>query len=787
MDFLPSLYSKLEFNTIIERISRYAASEPGRKLVSQVSPCGDLSELILELNLVSEAKKVLENEGSCPLDGIKEIGPHIQKASVENSFLSPHELLEIRSTQQAARLLTTFFKKRSKQYPRLYELTSDLFVDRVLEYNIDQAIDEEGKVKDSASKELLEIRGEIIRRSDELRIKLEAILESASKQGYAQEEIITTRDGRMVIPVRVEHKHHVPGFIHSSSASGATVFVEPAETLELNNEIRSLQFSEQREVERILRELTAEVRELSLELQSSLKILARLDFLFAKAKYSIEILGAQPQVTARPPLRLIDARHPILLQKHRRDEVVPLTLEIGEEFNALVITGPNAGGKTVALKTAGLLALMASCGLHIPASPDSSVPLFKRIFIDIGDQQSIENDLSSFSSHLMNLKGILEEADSASLVLLDEIGSGTDPAEGGAIAAAFLKSLSDKNCLTIATTHHGELKAFAHETPNFANGSMEFDQTTLRPTYKFRPGIPGSSYALEIAQRLGIPDELLSRAREFLGSGRNRLEMLLSQVEKTSQQLERELQEAASRNAYLSRIISQYEEKLKGADVEIRKRRKAALEEAEQLLEKTNALIEATISEIRSHQAERQVVRNGKKAVEDRRIQVRGELQRVEMSLRPRDEDRNFVQGDYVKLLDGTEIGMVSEVLDEGKTLVVEFGNARLRVDRERLTRAEKPPASRGVIAAPEESRPPRKELDVRGLVAEEALRLVDKFLDDATLASVETVRLIHGKGTGALRRRITEYLTKDGRVRSFRLGEWNEGGTGVTIVELRS
>lgn len=781
------LYSKLEFNVVLERLGRYATSEPGRKLIREVIPFTNYSDLQLELSLVSEAKRVLETEDSCPLDGIKDITRHIHKALIEDSFISAPELYDVLTTQRAARLVRHFFAKRSERYPRLWNLCEGLFVDRVLEYNIEGAIDEESRVKDSASKELREIRRSILLRTEALRTKLEEILKNVSARGYAQEEIITTRDGRMVIPVKVEHKHHVPGFIHSSSASGATVFIEPTETLEMNNEIRSLHFSEQREIERILRLLTAQVRASGSQILQNLRVLARLDFLFAKAKYSIEVLGAQPVLTEGPPLHLFDARHPILLMKHNRDEVVPLTLELGKDYNTLLVTGPNAGGKTVALKTVGLLCLMTSCGLHIPASADSWIPLFHNIFVDIGDEQSIENDLSSFSSRLLNLKQINEEANEHSLILLDEIGAGTDPAEGGAIAAAFLKSLTDRGSLTVATTHHGELKAFAHETPGFANGSMEFDQETLRPTYRFRTGIPGSSYALEIAQRLGLPAALLALAREYLGNRKDRLEHLLAATERRAQILESELLNLDSRKSYLTKLIQQYETKLQTADKEIREKKLAALEEAERIILEANKLIESSIKEIKEKLADHTVVRRVKQDVTSFQLKIQNKLKETRLSPSNMKEKVSFAKGDYVKLREGTAVGEVVEVMDDGRTLLVEFGSARLQVNKEKVLPAEREEIKKHTPYPIEDSRPPKREIDLRGMSVDEAIRAVEKFLDDATIAGLSSVHLIHGKGTGTLRKRITEYLKKDSRVQSSRLGNWNEGGSGVTVVELKA
>ena len=467
-----------------------------------------------ELGRVTALKRLLEVEDALPLEGMHHIRPAVQKAGVEGSVLSSRELSQIGSTLRAARILRSAVHRRRDAHPAVWALVEDLPFDKVLEFNIDQAIDETGAVRATASRELQSIRRAIADRYDDLRKRLEGVLRGVADLGFSQDEIITTREGRMVIPVKVEHKKRVPGFIHSASSSGATVFIEPTETLELNNEIRSLQFQEQREIERILRELTVTVGAQKPALLRMVEILASMDALQAKAKYSIEILGVEPRIVETGAVHLREARHPLLLAQPRAGRGPCRWIwTSGHTYTTLLISGPNAGGKSVALKCLGILALMTQDGLHIPAREDAVMPVFANMFVDIGDEQSIESDLSTFSSHLANLKTIVRGASARSLVLIDEIGTGTDPAEGGALAAAVLERLTHMKALTIATTHHGALKMFAHETPGIENGAMEFNQENLSPTYRFRPGVPGSSYALEMADRLGFPADLMERAR----------------------------------------------------------------------------------------------------------------------------------------------------------------------------------------------------------------------------------------------------------------------------------
>lgn len=775
---------KLEFDTVLRCVQRYAASEPGRELIASLPISTSVTEITSELSLVSELKLVLEEEGEFPLDGIHPVRQVVQKTAVEGALLQPRDLLQIGATLRAARIARSFLSKRKEKSILLWELAEPLHVDKVLEYNIEQAIDESGAVKASASRELQSIRRAIIEKYDQVRKKLESILKGVSELGFTQEEIITTREGRMVIPVKAEHKNRVHGFIHSASSSGATVFIEPTESLELNNDIRSLQFQEQREVERILKALAAQVGDSREKLLANLSILARLDLLRAKAKYSIEILGVQPVVNASGPIKLIQARHPLLMIKHGYKETVPLDLELGAQFTTLLISGPNAGGKSVTMKCVGLLVLMVQAGLHIPASDLSVVRIFKKMSVDIGDEQSIENDLSTFSSHLSNLKAIAEGADQDSLVLIDEIGSGTDPAEGSAIAASTLALLTKKEAFTVATTHHGTLKVFAHDTPGVENGAMEFDQSTLTPTYRFKPGIPGSSYALEMAGRIGFDDDFLHDARSRLGHQQTQLEGLLAELERVTQKYRRDLEQLAEEKLRADTLVRQYESKIAAQAKELRELKRQAIEEAKGIVERANALIERSVREIKEKSAGREVVKELKGEVTRFKEEIR--LKEKEVSVEAEEIDRPlFTAGALVKLKGGVEPGEIENLSPDGKIALIVFGSVKMKIATHDLVPAKGAPQRIHSVVAPEKPTVGLKDLDLRGMTGEEAIPMVDKFLDDAVLTGLHRVDIIHGKGTGALRKKVTEFLSHHPRVKSFRLGEWNEGGTGATIVEL--
>jgi DNA mismatch repair protein MutS2 len=778
---------KLEFEKIRQRVVRYASCELGRSLLQSLPVSTSLQEIEEIISNVSELKRLYEQISEVPLDGIFPVREALRKAAIEGTVLSSKELWQTLSTLRAARVTRQFLFKHKLLCPRIWAIAVRLYTDNVLEYNLDQAIDEHGNVRANASRELLSIRRAISEKYEQTRKQLQNILRSITDLGYSQDEIITTREGRMVIPVKAEHKNRVHGFVHSASSSGATVFIEPSETLDLNNEIRGLQFQEQREIERILRALTEQVGNLHDALIANLHLLAQLDALSAKAKYSIEVLGVQPKLIESGCLKLVGARHPTLLQTHGREQTIPLDIELGNTYNTLIISGPNAGGKSVAMKCIGLITLMVQTGLHIPASEESVVRIFDNIFVDIGDEQSIENDLSTFSSHLKNLKAISEKADENSLVLIDEIGSRTDPAEGGAIAAALLESLTKRGSCTIATTHHSALKVFAHNTAGVENGAMEFDVETLAPTYKFKAGIPGSSYAIEMAQRLGVEQTILDRSREFMGHQQARLEQLISDLESSTQKHRNELEALRIEKIRLDEMVKMYESKVAAQGAELKDMKRKAFEEARQIVESANAVIERSIREIRERSAEKEAIKQVRYDVN----RVREEIQAKSAELEPEldnAEDNVIEVGNAVRVVGGVETGDVVSLSPDGKSAAVIFGNLKMKVAIKDLERARKRQGGDRSRPTREESEKPHdvlRDLDLRGMTSEEALPLVDKFIDTAMLAGLHRVDIIHGKGTGALRKKVSDFLAKHPRVKSYRLGEWNEGGTGATVVEL--
>jgi DNA mismatch repair protein MutS2 len=644
-------------------------------------------------------------------------------------------------------------------------------------------------VVDNASHELKQIRRALVFQHERLRSRLNSILEHWSDRGFCRENLITIKGGRFVIPVKEECRTQVKGLIADQSGSGMTIFIEPLETLEIANGIRQLEIDERKEVLRILKSLTASVAIEREAISSSLEVLAIIDSLYARALYARRWKAHAPTINTKHHLRLVKAQHPLLLERHS-GEVIPLDLELGKDFRTLVITGPNAGGKTVALKTIGLLTLMASSGILIPAEPGSEIPYMENIHAHIGDEQSIEQDLSTFTSHLTHLKEILEDTSSSKLVLIDEIGAATDPALGSALAMAVMERLTAQKALSVITTHHGALKTFAHQQPGMGNGSMEFDEETLTPTFRFRPGIPGSSYAFEISQRVGIPEDILARSRELVGEDRSNLEQLLTELTKKIKSLERERQESTLKRTQYDALEKLYREQATKLREQEKTLKRKALEEAENLLKDINRQIESCVREIRESQASQKSIQVAHETVRKIKKDVTERIQKIEPQKAEKPSktvpSRAITIGDHVKLEGAEEVGLV--VSKQGNRFEVEIGQVKLWANRSKLELVEGKPAKkkdRVKIKIEAGDSTAGSEIDLRGMTAEEALPLVEKYLFDTYTSGWSSVGIIHGKGTGALRAKILEFLDNHPLVKSTRSGRPEEGDYGVTIVEL--
>lgn len=778
-EFLNS-FSKLEFHKVKSYIKKYTISAIGSEHVENLLPSNSIDEINHNLALVTEMKHLVEGDDALPLDSLRDIRTPLQRAKIHDYNLAAKDLCLIASTLDIFIKIHTFFTRNSQAHPLLSSIVTNLSLERVLIYNIYQAIDEEGNVKDNASKELSSIRNKIAEKANELEHELELILNKYTKQGWVQDEIITTRDGRMVIPVKAEYKNRVPGFIHGASSSGVTVFIEPIETLTLNNDLYSLKFQEQREVEKILRELTDQVRNSYDSISQTTLVLGELDFIQAKANYSKEIQGNAPHLTYNGQVRIKDAYHPILLHKHKREEITPLNIEITDSINTLVITGPNGGGKSVAMKTIGCLHILAQAGCHIPTSVESELRIFSDMFVDIGDEQSIEDDLSSFSSHVKNLSAIIDTASSSSCVLIDEICAGTDPQQGAPLAASILEYLTNVGCLTIVTTHHGMLKSFAFTSPRVKNAAMEFDQVTFKPTFRYRSGVPGSSFTHEIADRMGISYNIIQRSKELTGADSNKLENLIVELEHRSQEMKKNLDEVNNKKIHLNLMIQHYKSKIGGLEKEVKDIKSQAIYEASNIIHKANSTIEKVIKELKESGASKEIIRDTQKDIK----LISAEIKNLKEDNKVDRETIIFKVGDYVQLRDSNTVGQIISKIDCDFYLIL-AGDVKIKIQNKFLKPIGTQYSVNDRVFINTFSQNPQNQIDLRGLFGEEAIQQVDKFIDEAAVLGVHRVNIVHGKGTGVLRKRVTEYLKKKPSIKSFRLGDWNEGGSGVTVVEL--
>lgn len=798
--------AELEYEKIYQSHARLAHTSLGKvALVSELRPKQDVLAIDRSLAEVGEFRHVIVSGESPSLGGLSDISTTLRKLEIPGSTMYIEEGARVLSSIKSMRAAREFFSNRAKETPELWKSAIKLFDDRILELHFDRVFDDAGQIRDSASPELNRIRREIIQTSEILRARLGSILRKLAEGEFVQDAIITQREGRFVVPVKAEHKRRVPGFIHSVSQSGQTVFVEPSETLELNNELRSLEFAAQREIDRILRDLSDLIREHIPKIRASLEAAGHLDAVYAKAQYAHRTdaneAKVEEQVSGRTRrIILKDARHPLLLEKLGRKGAVPLTLELDEQRHTIVLTGPNAGGKTVLLKTLGLLVLMAQAGIPIPALPDSHLPMMEGVFVEIGDMQSIADDLSTFSSHVRSLAEILSNVTRKSLVLLDEIGGGTAPEEGGAIAESILEHLTRIGAFTIATTHYGRLAAFAETTPGAVNGSMEFSRESLMPTFRFRMGVPGSSHAFDIAERYGLKHGLIERARELRGDEGARLDELVNSLEELQRDA-RDRKRDSERELGAARIARiEYERKL--AEIEdIRATAKTtATKEAEEILRRANTFIEKAVREAKEAATSKESAEQKKedlRAVRMRQEQERKELLAATEAAKPKSKvvqsEFTLGVGSNVKLRSNPgQIGRVLAI--KGNDVEIEIGSLRMRTKKEQLevvssgeARDKQRTNSREVSQATKYlAEAGDRRIDLRGEYGDDAVIRVENFLAEAVAHGLDRVEIIHGIGTGALAKRINQHLKGHALVASHRYGEPQEGGAGVTIVEMK-
>ncbi len=776
----------LEFPKVRERLAEYTSFSASRELALALEPAWELDEVTRRVRATTEARRLLDLRPGLGIGGARDVRPAVELAR-RGGVLHPEAYLEIMVTLASARSLKASILRHRDTCPTLAD-TAEWIEERPdLERAIAQTIDDRGRVRDSASPALSRIRSEIEVTHSRLMEKLNAIMASSRVRSVLQEPLITIRDGRYCLPVKADFKGQFQGIIHDQSASGATVFVEPLATVELGNQWRKLQLDEEQEIDRILRALSARVADEDEAILTCVEGLAELDLAFAKAKYANAIRATEPGlVTLRTPIKdevpdplyLKNARHPLL-----PEPVVPITVRLGGDFFILVLTGPNTGGKTVSLKTIGLLTLMAQAGLHIPAEEDSRLPVFNGVYADIGDEQSIEQSLSTFSSHLSKIVAFLDVADAGSLVLLDELGAGTDPVEGAALAQAILSHLRARHIPTVVATHYAELKAYAYVTPGVQNASVEFDVETLSPTYRLSIGLPGRSNALLIAQRLGLDESIIAEARERVGPDALQVDALLSGIQDEREQAQAERQAAAQARQEAEAL----RQELAGERARIDRERR-------EMLRAARADFEAQIAEVRQRLRRLRADLSTITVTREWLQEAERELGRIEESLPPPPSPEPLPGGPltvgqrvWVQTLN--QWGTIQALPDRGTgDIEVLVGSFKVHVPPDALEARpeEAPPPPRPARGhMPRPSIAPSIQIDLRGQRAEEVTYLLDRYLDDAFLAGLAQVRVVHGKGTGVLRQVVREYLAKHPHVQGFRPGEAHEGGDGVTVVQL--
>ncbi len=780
--------TRLEFYKILDLLAKECTSIMGRELALAVRPVADAKAVQSNLSLTTEAKNVLRLNPTIPLGGFRDIRNQINKTEV-GGILEPGELADVLSTLQAARRMKAFLAGQKAAYPGLRVLEEQLVINRNLEERLDASLSPDGDIADDASVELARLRRQIKNLQGRVKDRLDSIIRSPAYLKMLQDPIITIRADRYVVPVKSEYRSQFQGLVHDQSASGATLFIEPLAVVEVNNDLRRALSAEEQEVHRILRELTGLVRSWLPELRITIGALAELDLAMAKARLSQKYDGGEPALSPDGVFRIVQGRHPLLPGRP-----VPTNVELGLKFDVLVITGPNTGGKTVTLKTIGLFALMGQAGLHLPAETGTMMPVVEQIFTDIGDEQSIEQSLSTFSSHLKNIVEMVNNIRPGALVLLDELGAGTDPTEGSALAMGILEFLLQKGARVVATTHYGALKTFAYNTPRVENASVEFDTETLQPTYRLLVGTPGRSNAFAIAARLGLPGMIIERAGDFLSSEELRVADLLQNLEENQRQSERARAEAEA----IRSVLLREKREITAMQDEIRRREAQVLakarDEAIDIVARARQEAEKAVREIRSLMLA-QNRQASLEAAETARVNLRREAENLEEQIRETRTVRQVLStvqpGDYVFIPRLNLKGQVISRPGPSGEVTVQAGIMKINVplaDLER-NREEKPhyeATGAGSIAAGK-AQNISSELDLRGLMVDEAMAEVEKYLDDAYLAGLPQVVLIHGKGTGALRAGIRSYLNGHPLVKSHRLGAYGEGGVGVTVVEVKS
>ncbi|MBE1554467.1 endonuclease MutS2 [Sporosarcina limicola] len=777
----------LEFDKIRDIVATHCTSYAGRSYMEKLVPVTDYNEVVRLLEETDEGLSILRVRGNVPMGGISDIRPHAKRAQM-GGMLSAYELMETANTIRASRILRQFIEAivadEEITIPHFIAKKEAIPILTGLEHEINGAIDDNGHVVDSASSSLRTIRQGLRMQEGRVRDKLESYTRGKNASKMLSDSIVTIRNDRFVIPVKAEYKSHYGGVIHDMSSSGQTLFIEPDAVVQANNEIRNLKMKEQEEIEKILLELSAKVQEVAHDLFTLVTILSEIDIILAKSKFGIAHKCTKPAVNNEGYIRLAKARHPLL----PIEEAVANTIEFGKEITTIVITGPNTGGKTVTLKTVGLCTLMAQAGLPIPALDGSEIAVFDAVYADIGDEQSIEQSLSTFSSHMVNIVDIIKKYDDRSLIIFDELGSGTDPQEGAALAISILDEVHGHGARVMATTHYPELKAYGFNRPGVANASVEFDIDTLSPTYRLLIGVPGRSNAFEISKRLGLQERVIERAKTFTGTDRGEVDSMIASLETSRVQSEKDAEETHGILLETERLKRQLEEKLAEFDEKKEQMVAKAREKAKKIVDEARRESEAVISELRALR-----LNAGSNVKEHELIEARKRLEAAspaeakKNAVKAKAAPRPLQAGDEVKVLSYGQKGTLIEKVSPTEW-IVQIGILKMKLDQSGLEYSKPEKEKQTVVSASVKGRNAyvKLELDLRGERYEDAIIRTEKYLDDAILSNYHQVSIIHGKGTGALRQGVQQYLKTHSKVKNYRYGEAGEGGHGVTVVELK-
>lgn len=784
---MKTLIKTLEFDKIINKLTDCSATALGRELCVKLEPSFGLNTITKLLNQTNEAVSLILRYGTPAFSSVHDIRNTIKRAKI-NSMLNMEELLNVADTLRGSRLLKKYFEQSEENFPILSEYFNALYTNLNLENEIYRCIDSSEHISDHASSELAKIRTQIKNQEIIIKEKLNSIVRGNTYSKYLQENIVTFRNGRYVIPVKQEYRSNVPGLIHDSSSTGSTVFIEPMAVVEANNKIHELYLLEKVEIEKILLLLSEKVHVVYEELNFLMNNIAKLDFFFAKAKFSIEINGFMPKLNTNKYINLKKAKHPLI----DAAKVVPIDVYIGKEFSTLIITGPNTGGKTVTLKTIGLLTLMTYSGLFIPCLESSEIAVFDNIFADIGDEQSIEQNLSTFSSHMVNIISITKNITSNSLVLLDELGSGTDPVEGSALAISILEYLHSKGTCTVASTHYSELKTYALSTEGVKNASCEFDVETLAPTYRLTIGLPGKSNAFAISQKLGLNQEILANAKSFVAHEQVKFEDVISELQKDKQLISKEKEEITRKLSEISELKKELKESKEKVEIYKTKILENARAEATDILLSAEETAKESIKEIK--EAKKLKDAEVAKKLDKARNKIKNQLSKTykkELSSEEEYKPFDVKIGMNVFIPSLNQEASILSLPDSEGNVFVQAGIIKSKINVKKLKPSEndKKTTINNVkisVNTQLKSQEISSDLMLRHMHVEEALYALDKYINDAILANLTTIRIVHGKGEGILRKAVHDYLKNHPNVKSYRLGQYGEGDLGVTIAELK-